>query len=117
MKKVLEKFSILNVKPVKVPLTAHFQLSLNLCPKTNDKVDYTARVPNANVIGCLMYTMVCTKPNISQVVSVVSTYMANLGKKHWNAVKWIFRYLVEIINYGLLYDQDSTSSKIVGYVD
>lgn len=40
-----------------------------------------------------MYAMVCTHPDIAHGVSVVSRYMANLGKEHWQAVKWILRYL------------------------
>ena len=30
----------------------------------------------ANLVGCLMYAIVCTKPNISHAVGVVSKYMA-----------------------------------------
>ena len=35
----------------------------------------------------------CTRPDLAQVLSVVSRYMANPGKEHWSAVKWILRYL------------------------
>jgi len=45
------------------------------------------------VVGSLMYAMVCTRPNIAQVVGVVNRYMSNPGKEHWRAVKWILRYL------------------------
>lgn len=34
------------------------------------------------VVVCLMYSMICIRPNITYVVSVVSKYMANPGKKH-----------------------------------
>ena len=37
--------------------------------------------------------MVCTRPDIAHAVGVVSRFMVNLGKEHWEAVKWIFRYL------------------------
>ena len=40
-----------------------------------------------------MYVMVCTCPDISHAVGVVSKFLANPGKTHWEAVKWIFRYL------------------------
>ena len=40
-----------------------------------------------------MYAMVCTRPNITHIVGVVSRFLANPGKEHWEAVKWIFRYL------------------------
>jgi hypothetical protein len=37
--------------------------------------------------------MVCSRPDLAHAMSVVSRYMANPGKEHWNAVQWIFRYL------------------------
>ena len=33
------------------------------------------------------------RPDIAQAVGAVSRYMDNLGKLHWEAVKWILRYL------------------------
>ena len=74
------------------------------------------KVPYTNAVGCLMYLMVCTRPNISLVVSVVSRYVAYLGKEHWNAVKWIFRYLTGTHDFGILFDQRA-STEAVGYVD
>ena len=50
-------------------------------------------VPYASVVGSLMYDMVCTRPDIAHAVGVVSRYMANPGKEHWEAVKWLLRYL------------------------
>jgi len=37
--------------------------------------------------------MVCTRPDIAHVVGVMGHFLANLGKKHWQVVKWILRYL------------------------
>lgn len=34
-------------------------------------------VPYANVVGSIMYTMVCTRPNIAHAVSVTSRYMGS----------------------------------------
>lgn len=72
-----------NVKPVSVPLASHFKLSSSLCPNTDEEKDYMSRIPYANVVGCLMYAMVCTRPDISHAVGVVSRYMENPGKEHW----------------------------------
>jgi ATP-binding cassette subfamily B (MDR/TAP) protein 1 len=35
-----------------------------------------------NVIGSLVYAMVCTRPNIAKLVGVVSHFMVNLGQSH-----------------------------------
>ena len=40
-----------------------------------------------------MYVMVCTRPDIAHTIGVVSKFMVNPGKDHWEVVKWIFRYL------------------------
>ena len=42
-----------------------------------------------------MYDMVCSRPDLSYVTSVVSAvrmYMANSGKEHWKLVQWISEY-------------------------
>ncbi|KAE8689292.1 putative Retrotransposon protein, Ty3-gypsy subclass [Hibiscus syriacus] len=41
--------------------------------------------------------------NISQAVGVVSRYMANPGKEHWNTVKRILRYIKGTSNVALCY--------------
>ena len=40
-----------------------------------------------------MYVMLYTRPNICVVVGLVSRYQRNSGPTHWQAVKWIMRYL------------------------
>ena len=40
-----------------------------------------------------MYAMICTRPDIAYAVGVVSRYMSNPGKKHWEAMKGVMRYL------------------------
>eukprot|EP00253_Pinus_taeda_P016429 PITA_16429 len=83
VEKILLRFGMNNVKPVSIPLASHFKLSSSLCPNTDEEKDYMSRIPYANVVGCLMYAMVCTRPDISHAVGVVSRYMANPGKEHW----------------------------------
>jgi hypothetical protein len=74
-----------------------------------------SRVPYA--VGSMMYNMVCTRPNISQAVSVVSKYMVDPDKEHWKAMKRIFRYLRGTANVDLVYDKASTGSRSVEFVN
>ncbi|ONK68535.1 uncharacterized protein A4U43_C05F12950 [Asparagus officinalis] len=82
IKKVLERFGMLDAKPVKTLLAAHFRLSADLSPQTEEEEQYMSCVPYASVVGSIMYAMVCTRPNISHTVSVVSRYMDKPGKVH-----------------------------------
>ncbi|XP_074361194.1 secreted RxLR effector protein 161-like [Apium graveolens] len=52
-----------------------------------------SRVPHASVVGSLIYAMVCTKPDLAQSVSVVSKFVGDPAKEHWQAVKRGFWYL------------------------
>ena len=49
-------------------------------------------VPHSNAIRSLMYTTMCTRPNICYDVRMVSHYQANPGMMHWKVVKRILRY-------------------------
>lgn len=65
-----------------------------------------------------MYAMVCTRPDISNSASAVSWFMRHPGKMHWQAVKWILRYLRGTTDVGLVYDMShNTGGSIIGYVD
>ncbi|GKB50687.1 hypothetical protein Tco_0901440 [Tanacetum coccineum] len=65
-----------------------------------------------------MYLMVCTRPDIAYAVSVVRRYLANPGKNHWEAVKWILKYLRGTANVGLVYGTDHGNHvDAIGFVD
>ena len=81
-----------------------------------DEVEHISKVHYASVVGSIIYALVCTRPNIAQYISVLSRYMANLGKRHWEVVKWILRYLKGAIDVGLTF-QKSEGTSILGYGD
>lgn len=58
--------------PASTPLAAHSKLFIALSPNTNEERDYMSRVPYASAIGIIIYAMVCTGPDISQSISVVT---------------------------------------------
>ena len=96
VEKVLERFNMGNAKQVSTPLAGHFRLSAQSCPTTDEERRHMTQVPYANAVRCLMYAMICTIPDIAHVISVVSKFMANPRKKHWNVVKWNFDICVRV---------------------
>ena len=103
VRKVLERFSMENAKPISTPLANHFRLSTIQFLKTDDDVQDMSKVSYASAVGCLMYAMVCTRPDMTQAVSVVSKFLLNPGRSHWDVVKWIFRYLRGTIDYDIMF--------------
>nr|GEZ32906.1 retrotransposon protein, putative, Ty1-copia subclass [Tanacetum cinerariifolium] len=78
MKELEEAKKILdNRKSVKMSLGGHFKMSLKDFPVTDYGVERMSKVPYANAVRILMYLMVCTRPDIAYVVSVVRRYLAN----------------------------------------
>ena len=78
----------------------------------------------APAVGSLMYAMVTTRPDIAHVVGVVSRFMHNPVRSHWNAVKHVFRYLVGTKDYDVLFGLNKnagvvsyTNSDFAGCVD
>jgi hypothetical protein len=67
-----------------------------------------SRVPYSSTVGSLMYVMVCTRPYIAHAVGVVRRYMSNLGKEHWEVVKWILKYLRGTSTHALCFGGSNT---------
>ena len=58
-------------------------------------VSYKARV------GSLMYALVATRADIAFAVSTVSPFMSKVGPRYWMAIKYIMRYLKDILDFKL----------------
>lgn len=115
IEKVLHRFNMHGTKFVSTPIASHFKLSALQCPTSDDDIEYMSRVPYSSAVGSLMYAMVCSRPDLSYAMSLVSRYMANPGKEHWKAVQWIFRYLRGTSKACLKFGR--TGEGLAGYVD
>ena len=72
----------MDTKPVSVPLGAYLKLSAGLSPKSVEDRELMSKTPYASAVGSLMYAMVCTRPDLSQTVSMVSKYIHDPGVGH-----------------------------------
>lgn len=115
IERVLERFNMKHAKPVGTPLATHFKLDKRACPTTEKEKEAMSAIPYSSAVGSLMYAMVCTRPDITHAVSLVSRFLSNPGKAHWEAVKWIFRYLRGTSKLSLCYGGDKPI--LQGYTD
>ncbi|XP_075515551.1 secreted RxLR effector protein 161-like [Primulina tabacum] len=105
-------------KQVITPIGAHIKLSAVQSPVTEDGINEMKIIPYANAVGSIMYGMVCTRPDLAYASSLVSRFMSNPGPEHWQAVKWILRYLKGSQDIGLTYTgRWSEREKVEGYVE
>jgi hypothetical protein len=117
---ILQRFNMHGSKPIKVSIPIGVKLSADQCPKTQEEEEDMSHVLYANVVGSLMYAMICTRPNISHAVGVLSRYMSKPRKDHWTSVKRVFMYLRGTTTYGLCYQGRPRLDVVVdinGFVD
>lgn len=110
LKTVLQKFNMSSCKPVKTPLSVALNFeALN--------AEETCNAPSRNLIGCLMYVMLCTRPDLSIAVNLLSRYQNKNNIELWKILKRVLRYIQDSINLKLIYIRNDYEKVLVGYVD
>jgi len=79
LRKVVERFRMKDSKVVGTPLGHHTKLSIKQCPQSNEEKSKMEGTPYASGVGSIMYGMVCSRPDLSYAISVISRFMANPG--------------------------------------
>nr|GEW42543.1 copia protein [Tanacetum cinerariifolium] len=68
-----------------------------------------------SMVSSLMY-LTTTRPDLVFDVRMCARYQASPTKKHLEALKWVFWYLIGTINWGLWYPKD-TAMALTAYAD
>jgi hypothetical protein len=66
------------------------KLSIKDFPTNEDEKEVMANIPYKEVTGSFTWAMINTHPDLAYSVGVISQYMANPGKIHWQAIKRLF---------------------------
>ncbi|CAI7923294.1 unnamed protein product [Closterium sp. NIES-54] len=87
---VLQRFGFQFSSPQPTPLSTGNLLS---APPSDDFVEPSGPYPE--LVGCLMYLMACTRPELAYPLSLLARYVApdRHRKVHWDAAKRVLRYL------------------------
>lgn len=110
LKTVLSKFKMQDCNPVSTPLPNKLDyVALN----SDDKYD----APCRNLIGSLMYAMLCTRPDLSAAVNILSRYTNKNNKELWQCLKRILRYIKGTLDIKLFYIRGDYNEVLSGYVD
>ncbi len=70
-------------------------------------------------IGSLLYAAIAMQPDISYAVTQLVQFSMNPSTIHWNAVKYLFKYLQGTKDLGITYDNVGGRAKILmtGFLD
>nr|GEV20332.1 zinc finger, CCHC-type [Tanacetum cinerariifolium] len=96
IEKILKRFNREDCSPMSTPMDPVEKLN----PNTGKPVD---QLEYSRAIGCLMYAITSTRPDIAYDVGRLSRFTSNPSRQHWKAITRIFKYLRGTKNYGLSY--------------
>ncbi|KAJ9541434.1 hypothetical protein OSB04_027940 [Centaurea solstitialis] len=96
IEKILTKFQHLNIKEFNTPFDSSVKLEKH-SGRAVTQLEY------ANAIGCMMYAMHCTRPDIAFAVSRLSQFTSNPGPDHWKAIGRVLGYLKRTSDLDLTY--------------
>ncbi|CAI7924102.1 unnamed protein product [Closterium sp. NIES-53] len=96
---VLQRFGFQYSSPLLTPLSTSHSLS---APPSDESVEPSGPYPE--LVGCLMYLMTCTRPDLAYPLSLLARYVAHgrHRKVHWDAAKRVLRYLCSTSGMGLV---------------
>ncbi|CAI7758144.1 unnamed protein product [Closterium sp. NIES-54] len=99
VQQVLQRFGFTYSSPQSTPLPTGHSLS---APPSDESVE--PRGPYPELVGCLMYLMTCTRPDLAYPLSLLARYVAPARhrKVHWDAAKRVLRYLCSTSGMGLV---------------
>ncbi|WVZ97678.1 hypothetical protein U9M48_043192 [Paspalum notatum var. saurae] len=78
--KVLKRFNMHDSKKGFLPMSPGMILSKTQCPSTTDEQKRMSEISYASAIGSIMYAMICTHPDVSFALSVMSRYQSCPGE-------------------------------------
>ncbi|CAI7805806.1 unnamed protein product [Closterium sp. NIES-54] len=96
---VLQRFGFQFSSTQLTPLSSSHSLSAR---PSDESVEPSGRYPE--LVGCLMYLMTCTRPDLEYPLSLLARYVApgRHQKVHWDAAKRVLRYLCSTLGMGLV---------------
>lgn len=98
IEKLLERFGMTHCKSVSTPMVVN-----KLEEATDNDTLSDGKYPYRELIGCLMYLSVCSRPDITYALSHLSQFNTAFTQHHWLAAKRILRYLSGTINKRLTF--------------
>ncbi|CAI7867162.1 unnamed protein product [Closterium sp. NIES-54] len=96
---VLQRFGFQFSSPQPTPLSTSHSLS---APPSDESVEPSGPYPE--LVGCLMYLMTCTRPDLTYPLSLLACYVApdRHQKLHSDVAKRVLRYLCSTSGMGLV---------------
>ena len=101
------------------PLPHGTILSKTMCPTTEEERAEMRTIPYRPVIGEAMYLANALRLDIMFATNLCARYMSNPGRRHWDALQHLLRYLARVPRASIEYSPPAAHlrNKLIAYVD
>jgi hypothetical protein len=89
--------------PVHTPMKHKDRPRTEMSPTEDADKEEMKDIPYREAIGSLIYLAICTRPEISFAVSTLAEFSNNPGRKHWEGVLYLLKYVKVTRQLGLKY--------------
>ena len=79
---ILKRFNIEASKRDYLSASFGIHLSKKICPKTLEERERMNEILYASAMRSIMYTMLCTRPDVAYTLDVASRFQADPGENH-----------------------------------
>ena len=110
VEKILRRFNLAK-SHTKIPMEKGISMT-----KASDKEIIDAQdLPYRELVGSFMHLACTSRPDITYATAHTARYVANYGRRNWNAAKKIAKYVSSTRYYRMCYGADDNG--IAGYID
>lgn len=110
LKSVVRKFGMDESKSISTPIEKGLHLSA-------DGSTENANVPYRELIGCLTYATLTTRPDLCAATNYFSRFQSNYTHEHFTHAKRILRYVQGTSDLKLAYRRNVDADTLIGYAD
>lgn len=110
LEKMLQKFNMPDCNGVHTPMESGIDLR-------REKLVEECYAPYRELIGCLTYTTITTRPDLCAATNYFSRFQSCYTDSHFQQAKRILRYVKSTINMKLVYNRNENADPLVGYAD
>ena len=90
---IVKRFNFATAPPLQTPIDPNIKASKEQPPATQEQTDDIRNAPYREATGLLMHAAIETRPYITFAVTLLSQYLQNPDRPHWEQAKCVIRYL------------------------
>lgn len=110
LSKVLNKFGMNDCKPASTPIEKGLHMS-------NEAKGEDSSVPYRELIGCLTYATLTTRPDLCASTNYFSRFQSNYTHEHFVQAKRVLRYIKGTTDLKMRLVKDKTAEMLIGFAD